>query len=298
MNSKKIQDIISDALKELSGIRRASQNTIIAYKKDLDQFLLFCTQNNIFKINDVTEKTIKHFVMYLSKENCQKTTISRKLSSLRKLFEYSIRNNIIDFNPIKKISNPKVKRKLPSIINVDSYPEIFKLIMQENEHFEALKIMSIFELLYGCALRVSELCSINLGQIDLVNQSLRVIGKGSKIRIVPIGNKSAEILKSYINLLDNKDHHQPLFKNEKDNRIDRFYVYNIVKKYLSKITDIEKKSPHILRHSAATHMLDNEADLLAVKEILGHENLSTTQIYTHVSIERLKRTYKKAHPKS
>ncbi|MFZ5947967.1 MAG: tyrosine-type recombinase/integrase [Stygiobacter sp.] len=298
MNSKKIQDIVFEMLQELSGVRRASNNTILAYRNDLEQFLSYCNQNNIFNIDDVNERTIKHFIMHLSQENSQKTTISRKLSSLRKLFEYSIRNNIIDFNPIKKISNPKVKRKLPSIISVDSYLEIFKLIMQENENFEAKKMMTVFELLYGCALRVSELCSLNIGQIDLKNQSLRVVGKGSKTRIVPIGNKSIEILNNYINSLDNKNYNQPLFLNEKGKRIDRFYVYHIVKKYLSKITDIEKKSPHILRHSAATHMLDNEADLLAVKEILGHENLSTTQIYTHVSIERLKSSYKKAHPKS
>ncbi|MEW5843205.1 MAG: tyrosine-type recombinase/integrase, partial [Bacteroidota bacterium] len=128
--------------------------------------------------------------------------------------------------------------------------------------------------------------------------SIRVLGKGSKVRVVPLGSKSAEVLKDYLGTLSAKSHSVPLFVDENEERITRHYIYRLVKSYLKDITDIKKKSPHILRHSAATHMLDNEADIMAVKEILGHENLSTTQIYTHVSVERLKKLYKKAHPKS
>lgn len=298
MNSNKLTNVIKNLLQELSGVKRVSENTLISYKNDLEQFLSFCNENKITKIDEIKEKTIKLFIMQLSKNEYQKTTISRKLSAVRKLFEYAIKYQLIDYNPVKKISNPKVKRKLPSIISVDSYPEIFKFIIEKNESFEAKKIIAIFELLYGCALRVSELCSLNIENIDLNNKTLRIFGKGSKTRIVPIGEKSINILKDYLNSLEIKNYKQPLFLNKKGKRINRFYVYQIVKKYLGEITDIEKKSPHILRHSAATHMLDNQADIMAVKEILGHENLSTTQIYTHVSIERLKSSYKKAHPKS
>ncbi|MCX7876289.1 MAG: tyrosine-type recombinase/integrase [Melioribacteraceae bacterium] len=298
MEYKKLNDVLDELLTELSGVNRASNNTVQAYKKDIEQFISFCNEKGIIYLSDVKEKTIKNFIMFLSSEKSEKTTISRKLSSLRKLFEYAIKNNFIDFNPIMKIQNPKVKRKLPSTLNLDSYLEIYKLITKENENLEAKKLIAIFELLYGCALRVSELCSLNIENLDMPNETLRVIGKGSKTRIVPIGKKSIEVLKEYLNTIEITNNKQPLFTKNNNTRIDRFYVYEKVKKYISQVSDIEKKSPHILRHSAATHMLDNEADILAVKEILGHENLSTTQIYTHVSIERLKRSYKKAHPKS
>ena len=171
-------------------------------------------------------------------------------------------------------------------------------MLDEKGDESSIKVKAIFELLYGCAFRVSELCSLNYADIDFHSMSVRVLGKGSKVRIVPLGSKSAAVLKEYFSSRSSSNGSEPLFKNESRERISRHTVYNIVKHYLSLVTDIDKRSPHILRHSAATHMLDREADIMAVKEILGHENLSTTQIYTHVSIERLKKSYKKAHPKS
>lgn len=298
MAKKNLFELFEELMTELNGVARASSNTITAYRKDLLQFIEFCSEHNISFIHEVKERTIRNFIIKLSEDNSQKSTISRKLSAIRKLFDFAIRNNEIESNPMAKISNPKLKRKLPNVLNLDSYLEIYKLILKENGSLEAKKMIAIFELLYGCALRVSELCSLNIGQIDLHNESIRVLGKGSKTRIVPIGSKSMLIIKDYLDSLQDKNYNSPLFFTDKGKRINRFYVYSLVKKYISQVSDIEKKSPHILRHSAATHMLDNDADIMAVKEILGHENLSTTQIYTHVSIERLKRSYKKAHPKS
>lgn len=298
MKQLEIKSVAVDMLKELSGVNRASDNTVQAYTRDINEFIKFCDVSNITILSSVSDKTIRHFIMGLSANKVEKTTISRKLSSLRKLFEYAIRNEIIENNPIAKIPNPKSKRKLPETINLDSFLEIYNLINKENEFVEAKRIIAIFELLYGCAFRVSELCSLNIGSLDFGTSSIRVLGKGSKTRIVPLGGKSALVVKEYLNVLENSNHSFPLFVSKDGNRIDRFEVYNLVKKYIGMVSDINKKSPHILRHSAATHMLDNEADIMAVKEILGHENLSTTQIYTHVSIERLKQSYKKAHPKS
>ncbi|OGU66631.1 MAG: hypothetical protein A2440_06355 [Stygiobacter sp. RIFOXYC2_FULL_38_25] len=285
-------------LTELSGVNRASDNTVQAYTRDVNEFILFCGEKDINRIDKVTERTIRQFVMKLSADEVEKTTISRKLSSLRKLFEFAIRNEVLENNPITKIPNPKSKRKLPETISLDSFLEIYNFISKENEVLEAKRIKAIFELLYGCAFRVSELCSLNISSLDFQNSSVRVLGKGSKTRIVPLGSKSKVIVKEYIDTLADRNYNSPLFVSKENKRIDRFEVYSIVKKYIGKVSDIDKKSPHILRHSAATHMLDNEADIMAVKEILGHENLSTTQIYTHVSIERLKASYKKAHPKS
>ncbi len=298
MKQLALKKVADEMLSEMSGITRASENTLEAYSRDINEFVNFCNEQMINSIDRVTERTIRHFIVHLNENESTKSTISRKLSSLRRFFLFAIRNEYIEKNPIGKIPNPKVKRKLPEIINVDSYLEIFSLVDKENTVEEASQIKTIFELLYGCALRVSELCSLNLGDIDFYGMSIRVFGKGAKVRVVPLGSKSAEVLKEYLNSLTKKLNPVPLFLDEDGKRITRHYVYRLVKKYLSKVTDIDKKSPHILRHSAATHMLDNEADIMAVKEILGHENLSTTQIYTHVSVERLKKSYKKAHPKS
>lgn len=297
MTQLDLREILNRMLTELSGVNRASQNTIDAYKSDLNEFILFCEENEIGLINKITDKTIRHFVIRLSEGSITKSTISRKLSALRRLLNFAIRHDLIEKNPISKIPNPKVKRKLPETINLDSFLEIFRLLDEKGDT-SSIRVKAQFELLYGCALRVSELSSLNVGDIDFHNMSVKIFGKGSKVRIVPLGSKSSKVLEEYLTTITNSSYNQPLFTDETGSRITRYSVYRIVKKYLSKVTDIEKKSPHILRHSAATHMLDREADLLAVKEILGHENLSTTQIYTHVSIERLKKSYKKAHPKS
>jgi len=292
-----LREILNRMLAELSGVSRASQNTIDAYTRDLNEFILFCDEKEIKLINKITDRTIRHFVIRLSESGVEKSTISRKLSALRRLLNFALRHDLIEKNPISKIPNPKVKRKLPETINLDSFLEIFRLLDEKGGN-SSIKIKAQFELLYGCALRVSELCSLNIGDIDFNNMSVKILGKGSKIRIVPLGSKSSLVVKEYLNTIKDSSFHKPLFSNESGKRISRHSVYYIVKSYLSKVTDIDKKSPHILRHSAATHMLDREADLMAVKEILGHENLSTTQIYTHVSIERLKKSYKRAHPKS
>lgn len=314
MKQLDLKTVAEDMIAELSGVNRASQNTVEAYTRDVNEFIKFCSDKNVGVINQISERNIRQFVMFLSSKEIEKSSISRKLSSLRKMFDYAIRNELIQANPISKIPNPKTKRKLPETINEDQFLQLYSEIDKKtNEIIKTdvekkfdrtylaknnIRIKAIFELLYGCALRVSELCSLNIGNLDKTNSSLRILGKGSKMRIVPIGTKSEVILNEYLKTISEKEFKEPLFTGKTGERITRFEIYNIVKKYLNEVTDISKKSPHILRHSAATHMLDNEADLLAVKEILGHENLSTTQIYTHVSIERLKKSYKKAHPKS
>ncbi len=290
--------VLSQMLAELAGVNRASDNTVAAYSRDLNYFVRFCNDNNIGSLDKVTEKTIRRFVIALSEDKLSKNSISRKLSAIRRLFSFAVRNQLIDTNPASKIPNPKVTRVLPETINIDSYSKIFSLVDKENSSDNSKRIKAIFELLYGSALRVSELCSLDIEDIDFQTESLKVSGKGSKVRIVPIGSKSIEIIKDYIQSNIARNLSDPLFFDSKnENRISRHEVYRIVSHYL-KEEKIKKRSPHILRHSAATHMLNNDADLTAVKEILGHENLSTTQIYTHVSIERLKKSYKKAHPKS
>lgn len=297
MTKKIISDVIQEMLSELSGVYRASVNTIQAYKRDLSDFEKFCEIRQLKEIDQINEKHLRHYIVLLNERMLSKSSVSRKLSSLRKLFDYAIKNEIIEINPLSRIPNPKIKRKLPETINSNSYEDILKLIEIETEDLlQRKRNKAIFELLYGCALRVSELCSLNIEDIDLKKRSVRVLGKGSKVRIVPLGTKSIPIIEEYLQII-NTNTNNALFTDNEGKRINRFFVYRLVKRFLHNF-EIKKKSPHILRHSAATHMLDKDADLLAVKEILGHENLSTTQIYTRVSIERIKKVYKQAHPKS
>lgn len=292
-----INESISTYLTEISGIRRSSEKTLEAYKIDLLQFENFCLEYRKEEVNRIDDKFIRRFLMKLNEEGLSKVSISRKLSALRGFFKYLIRQEVIEASPVSKISNPKSKRQLPEIINLDSFLEIYRLLDEENDTYKRYLIKAVFELLYGCALRVSELCNLTIGDVDLHKMSVRVFGKGSKVRIVPLGEKSKIVIEEYLKVRTASNLPQ-LFLQENGNKIYPKYVQNYVKKYMGLVTDISKKSPHVLRHSAATHMLDRGADLMAVKEILGHENLSTTQIYTHVSIERLKNSYKKAHPKS
>ena len=296
MHKVDFRNSINNFLSELSGVKRLSKNTLIAYKKDLFQFVDFLDSKEIKSFKNITERVIRLFIVDLNESNLSRTSISRKLSVLRGYYNFLEIHEIIDNNPLHSITNPKTTRKLPEIITLDSYENILKLLDEENKVKYQSKL--IFELLYGCALRVSEVCNLNFGDIDLNRKSIKVVGKGNKTRLVPFGDKSIQIYNEYLSNKEKIISTSPLFITAKGIRIYPKYVSRLVKKYLSKVSDISKKSPHILRHSAATHMLDNGADLLGVKEILGHENLSTTQIYTHVSVERLKKAYKSAHPKS
>ncbi len=291
-----IDILIEEYLENIEKIRRYSSMTLKSYSEDLREFNYYCKEYNKNDLSEIYERFFRSYLGYLTDKKHEKTSISRKLSSLRGLFKYAYQHNYIKENPILSITNPKTKRKLPDITTSGSILEIYDEIEKSDENHEL--IIGIFEILYGCAIRVSELCNLNLSDLDLDRKTLTVLGKGNKMRVVPIGGKSVPVLNNYILTRDILDFKAPLFVTEKNQRIYPRYVHRLVSKYLGKVSEIKKKSPHILRHSAATHMLDNGADLRAVKEILGHENLSTTQIYTHISVERLKSTYKKAHPKS
>ncbi len=294
----RVDNITIQYLSELKGIKNASDNTLSAYGRDLRQFQEFLELKNISEINKITKKHIRLFIVDLNLKNNSTSTIARKLTTLRGLFMFGIKNGIIEQNPLKNIPNPKIKRKIPETLSLDSFEKIIKLLSNKEDSKNNLKLILIFELLYGSALRVSELCDLNIGDINLSNRSIKVKGKGSKERYIPIGTKSITALEKYLDSLIVISKELPLFLAQNGKRIYPRIIQKHVKEQIQLVSDVSKKSPHILRHSAATHMLDRGADLLGIKEILGHENLSTTQIYTHVSIERLKKTYNTSHPKS
>ncbi|HEX2868009.1 MAG TPA: tyrosine-type recombinase/integrase [Ignavibacteriales bacterium] len=290
-----IKNLIEDFLENLQKVGRFSGNTVKSYRKDLEDFGQFCLSMSLSEVLQVNEKLIRRYLISINVDkDYEKSTISRKLSAIRSLFNYASKNSIVPSNPLKRISNPQVKRKLPEVVPADIMDDISKKLTEG----EKLLHNAVVEVLYSCALRVSELCGLNIGDMDFEKGSVRVLGKGSKTRIVPIGRKSLQVVKKYLDSRSTLEYNYPIFVTSRNKRIYPRYVYRLINKYLSEETELKKKSPHVLRHTAATHMLDNGADLIAVKEILGHESLSTTQIYTHVSIERLKNIYKQAHPKS
>ncbi len=291
-----IREVSNKFLSDLQNLKRYSDNTVKSYRSDLEDFISYCTEHNHSDAININTRFIKSYLAVLNDRELNKKSISRKLAAVRSLFKYAFQRDYIDTNPAAVIRNPKSTRDLPEIISSEIILSAYTEADSYAEHPELVKV--IFELLYGCAIRVSELCGINREDIDLTQKTLKVFGKGNKNRIVPIGNKSVPIINDYLVLRGNIKGKEPLIITKTGMRIYPRFIYGIINRYLSIVSDVKKKSPHILRHSAATHMLDNGADLNAVKDILGHENLSTTQIYTHVSIERLKSTYKKSHPKS
>ena len=291
-----IDQIVEGYIIYLRNIRRYSPNTIKSYKTDLSDFVTYCNEHNKMDVSLINERFIKSYLMHLSERDLEKISIVRKLSSLRGLFRFAFKEDLIQNNPTSQVRNPRTSKKLPEITSAENILKTFKLA--DDTDGNPLLIKVLFELLYGCSLRVSEVCNLKAGDVDLDKGLLRVLGKGSKTRIVPIGELSKKNLAEYLSSFPAKNYSEPFVRSKTGKKLYEKYVYRKVNKYLSKVTDISKKSPHILRHSSATHMLDRGADLRAVKEILGHENLKTTQIYTHVSIERLKQSYKKSHPKS
>jgi site-specific recombinase XerD len=291
-----IEQLVEGYIIYVRNIRRYSSNTVKSYSADLNDFISYCKENDKTDVEIITERFLKSYLMHLSEQKIEKISIVRKLSSLRGLFKFAFKEDLIKQNPASQIKNPKTSKKLPEITSSANIIKTFELANEADENPQLIKV--IFELLYGCSLRVSELCNLKVGDVDLTKGVIRVLGKGAKTRIVPIGKESKCNIEEYLKENPYKNYSEPFVRNRSGKKLYEKYVYRIVNKYLSKVTDIKKKSPHILRHSSATHMLDNGADLRAVKEILGHENLKTTQIYTHVSIERLKQSYKKSHPKS
>ncbi len=280
-------------LKTASGY---SKNTVEAYRNDLNYFINFISENSfppLADLNQLTEKILRKYLIYLGQFNFSKTTLSRRLSSLRAFFDYLIQNDFIESNPVINLSNPKLPKKLPRYIEED---DLVGLLNQLTNDPENLTAWAVIELLYDTGLRVSELCDLKTEDIDLNRKVLKIIGKGSKERIVPLGNYAIEVIRRISEQRVNNSKY--FFTTVKGGRLYPKFIYRIVKRFLSEVSEDGKISPHVLRHSFATHMLNKGADLKAIKELLGHENLSTTQIYTHVSVEHLKETYKKAHPKS
>ena len=296
MKNKK--NIILDFLSYIKDEKKFSNHTIRAYEYDLNEFKIFLNKySNGIDIQNIQASSLQFFIQTLSKIGLEGKTIQRKVSTIKSFFKYLTENQIIDFNIAELIHVPKASKRLPYLLSENEIIKLMKL--PDLSCYNGIRDKSILEILYSTGLRISELKSIKLDDIDLNKKLIKVLGKGNKERYVILGQESLNSLADYLKIRDDKKNNYFLYPNiyKKNNQnISEKTLFNIVKKYLKMISNNEKLSPHSLRHSFATHLLENGADLLAVKDMLGHEDLSSTQIYTHVNIKKIKEVYRKAHP--
>jgi integrase/recombinase XerC len=292
-----MQQEIATFIQYLKAERNASPHTLEAYNRDLQQFATFISKEfgPAFRINQITHLHIRRYLAALHKE-LSKSSIGRKLAAIRSLFRFLLRRGLLEKNPAELVSSPKREKKLPFHLDID---EVTTLI-EAPAAIAPLSIRdrAILETLYSSGLRVSELTGMNIGGADLLAGSVRVVGKGGKERMVPLGSKAAKALEEYLDLRGSRELNAPLFLNSRGGRLTRRSVARIVDRYMMHLETMKKASPHTLRHTFATHLLEGGADLRSIQEMLGHASLSTTQKYTHVSIDRLLEVYDKAHPKA
>ena len=291
-----IKPEIDDFLSYIYLEKKYSSNTLRAYKKDLNDFYQFINKNSISSWNDIKKKHIHEYLYFLSVKKLSSKTVSRKLASIKSLFNFLVKKNVLENNVSKSVPSPKLDKKLPVFLNQDQISLLLKLT--DSSSFDELRNNLILEIFYSTGVRISELVKIKMEDINLADNLISILGKGNKKRIVIIGNYAKKKLENYLNC-DNIKGSKYLFKKarkSKNNYLSERSVFNIVKRYTAKVTRNEQISPHALRHTFATHLLNNGADLMSIKELLGHKNLSSTQIYTHVNISELRKSFKKAHP--
>lgn len=291
----KIEELVNKYLEYCLKELNYSLNTIEGYKRDLDKYIVYINKENINYLN-INKNDILNYLKYLDSYNYTNKSISRHLSSLRSFYNYLIDIKLIEDNIFKRIRNPKIEKKLPNYLNILEIEEILDSISLDNS--EDIRNKCVFLLLYATGLRASELSNITLSDIDFNNLSIRVLGKGNKERIVYYGEVAKDILNDYLKVRNEfivKDNNY-LFLNKSGNKLSRESIGGIINKIIDNSSVNHKISPHVLRHTFATHLLDNGADLRSVQELLGHVNLRTTEIYTHVSNERIKSAYLKYHP--
>lgn len=276
-----------------------SVHTVREYESDLQEFFLFLQAEGVKLLEDVEYIHARLYVTKLYDEKKARTSISRKISSIRSFFKFANREFNIDDSPFQALYHPKKEERLPNFF----YEEELRILFEKNsgDDPKSIRNIAMLELLYATGIRVSELISIELNQVDFSYNFIRVMGKGRKERIVPFGSFASAALERYIEVrprLMKNTEHEKLFVNLRGGELTSQGVRHILKEMMETASLHTKIYPHMLRHSFATHMLNNGADLRTVQELLGHSNLSTTQIYTHVTKEALRKTYMNAHPRA
>ncbi|MCB2220192.1 MAG: tyrosine-type recombinase/integrase [Bacteroidetes bacterium] len=293
---------IKSFLEYLRSEKRYSPHTVTAYHNDLLQFFEFIEIH--YETNDpaiVSQHMIRSWISYLMDHSISSRTINRKLSTLKTFYRFLRKQDLVKTSPLLKINPPKTNKRLPEFVNEDK----MDLLLDENvfeEDFKGTRNRLIIELLYNTGMRLSELTNIQHADINFPKHELKVVGKRNKERLIPFNKTLKEMLETYMRErkkeFGSTTECSYLLLTDNGKKIYKKLVYRIVNSYLSQVSTLKKKSPHVLRHTFATHMLNNGADLNAIKEILGHANLAATQVYTHNTIENLKKVYKQAHPRA
>ncbi|MDR2351356.1 MAG: tyrosine recombinase [Endomicrobium sp.] len=289
-NSEQIDSFV----KYLKGERNFSKHTLRAYTRDVLDFAMFL-KNKKMLLSNASKYNVRTFFEEISNKELRKATLSRKFTTLRTFYKFLIINKVIKRSPMQNMSGIKKDKKIPLFL---TETEMQQLLNLENVK---LRDRAMIEFLYSCGLRIEELMSLNIKNVDFISNTVTVSGKGNKERIIPIGNKCVEAILNYIKERRETgfpyDINSPMFLNDRSIRMDQRTARRIVHRLFIKADILKKASPHTLRHTFATHILDRGCDIRSVQEMLGHKNLSTTQIYTHVTIESLKKIYKKTHPR-
>ncbi|NIA23467.1 MAG: tyrosine recombinase XerC [Proteobacteria bacterium] len=286
-------------LDHLENVKRFSEKTIISYKSDLNQFFSYIKEReNIENIEETKKIHIREFISSLMRYGFDRSSANRKLSAIKSFFSFLTETEVIGKNPAILIKAPKTDKKLPSYLTVEEINRLMTL--PDTNKWKGLRDRAILELLYSTGMRASELINLNVDDIDFEDETVKVFGKGKKERIIPFNQSSANAIKNYLTVRGKmiKEKENALIINKNGIRLSQRSLVRIVKSYINVAAPGKKASPHVLRHTFATHLLDSGADLRAVQALLGHSSLATTQIYTHVSKSRLKKIYNQAHPRA
>ena len=280
--------------------KRYSRHTVIAYENDLKQFFSFLEENDVTNPVEVNSKTIRYWIVNLHENKIVPRSIHRKISTIRAFYKYLQKMEIRADNPAKLVNMPKIPKQLPTFVKENEMEILLDNIETETD-FESVRNKLILELFYGTGMRLSELTGLKNTDINLNEKMVKVLGKRNKERLIPLTTEAVRILKTYFDKKDEtfgENFSNQLLLTKKGDKIYNKLVYRVVNSSLNKVTTINKKSPHVLRHTFATTLLNRGADINAIKELLGHANLNATQIYAHNTFETLKSIYKQAHPRA
>jgi integrase/recombinase XerD len=291
---------LKEYLSVLSLEKNLSPNTVSSYKNDISSFINFLSDRNIDDPSQINYQDIIDFFKELNELGLSKTSAARYYSSLKGFFKYLSLNNYIKSNPIEKVETPKLSKNLPNVL---SFNEVEKILNQPNTNDKfGLRDKAILELFYACGVRISELLNLKISDLFFSEEMIRVFGKGSKERLIPIGESAINWITNYLKnsrplLMKKLKSENYLFLNSRGTKLSRMGVWKIVDRYVTEAGIKKEVHPHTFRHSFATHLLEGGADLRAVQEMLGHSDISTTQIYTHIDREYIKQVHKEYHPR-
>ena len=286
-------------IKYLKFEKRLSDHTILSYDNDLKQFeSFFKTYSTNKEIKTTDKRAIRSWIVELSLKNLSPKSINRKIATLKSFFKFLIKRKVIEINPSTNITSLKTDQKIPNFLKEKDVNFLFdNLILEKN--FNGERDMMILELLYGTGIRISELINLKTRNINLPKKEMKIMGKRKKERIIPLHQQIINQIKKYLDKKNEiKSTHEFLLCTNKGKKLYPMLIYRIVKKHLSSLINSKKYNPHLLRHTFATHILNKGGDLNSIKDLLGHESLAATQIYTHNSIEKLKETFKASHPRA